>query len=145
MHKTEQPSTRILSVSYDNLLLRMRQMILENAGYIVVSAHGLENSLAQCKQGDFDLFILGHSIPDEDKRKMVEAFQSECPAPIISLTRGSSEQRVDGAGYHIEPDPERLLKLIAEITRKKAKETATETGSRNVLSGSGAEPVANLA
>jgi DNA-binding response OmpR family regulator len=120
MHKTEQPHTRILSVSYDDLLLRMRQMILENEGYIVVSAHGLENSLAQCKKGGFDLFILGHSIPDQDKRKLVETFRSECPAPIISLTRGASEPRVDGAGYHIEPDPERLLKLIAQITHKKA-------------------------
>jgi DNA-binding response OmpR family regulator len=98
----------------------MRQMILENEGYIVVSAHGLENSLAQCKKGGFDLFILGHSIPDQDKRKLVETFRGECQAPIISLTRGASEQRVDGAGYHIEPDPERLLKLIGEITHKKA-------------------------
>jgi CheY-like chemotaxis protein len=120
MPKTEHPNTRILSVSYDDLLLRMRHMILENEGYVVVSAHGLENGLRQCKEGGFDLFILGHSIPDQDKRKMVEAFQSKCPAPIISLTRGASEQRVDGAGYHLEPDPEPLLKLIAEITHHKA-------------------------
>jgi hypothetical protein len=44
----------------------------------------------------------------------------KCPAPIISLTRGASEQRVDGAGYHLDPDPERLLKLTAEITHHKA-------------------------
>jgi DNA-binding response OmpR family regulator len=119
MPKTKRPHIRVLSVSYDDLLLRMRQMILENEGYIVVSAHGLENSLAQCKKGGLDPFILGHSIPDQDKRKLVETFQSECPAPIISLTRGASEQRVDGANCHIDPDPEPLLKLLAQITRKK--------------------------
>lgn len=120
MPKTERRHRRILSVSYDDLLLRMRQMILKNEGYAVVSAYGLENSLAQCKKGGFDLFILGHSIPNQDKRQMVEAFRSECPAPIISLTRGASEQRVDGANYHIDPDPEPLLKLLAEITRNAA-------------------------
>jgi DNA-binding response OmpR family regulator len=120
MPKKQHPHPRILSVSYDDLLLRMRQMILENEGYTVVSAHGLENSLAQCKKGGFDLFILGHSIPDQDKRKLVETFRRECQAPIISLTRGASEQRVDGANYHIDPDPEPLLKLVAEIIRKNA-------------------------
>lgn len=116
---TRHPVTRILSVSYNDLLLRMRQMILENEGYIVVSAHGLEHALAQCKEGSFDLFILGHSIPAHDKRQMVEAFQRECPGPIISLTRGASEQLVDGADYHLDPDPEPLLKLIAEITQER--------------------------
>lgn len=120
MPETEHPDIRVLSVSYDDLLLRMRQIILENEGYIVVSAHGLENGLAQCKKGGFDLFILGHSIPDRDKSQMVETFQRECPGPIISLTRGASEQRVDGADYHIDPDPEPLLKLISEITKKRA-------------------------
>jgi CheY-like chemotaxis protein len=120
MHRTEHSYPRILSVSYDDLLLRTRQMILENEGYTVVSAHGLENSLAQCKKGGFDLFILGHSIPDQDKRQMVEAFRRECPAPIISLTRGASEQRVDGADYHADPEPEVLLKVIVKITPKPA-------------------------
>jgi DNA-binding response OmpR family regulator len=120
MPRIQHSHPRILSVSYDDLLLRMRQMILQNEGYVVVSAHGLENGLRQCNEGGFDVFILGHSIPDQDKRKMVEAFQSERPAPIISLTRGASEQRVDGANYHIDPDPEALLKLLAEITRKNA-------------------------
>jgi DNA-binding response OmpR family regulator len=110
---------RILSVSYDELLLQMRRMILENAGYDVVSAHGLKKSLEECKKGGFDLFILGHSIPNQDKRQMVETFRRKCPSPIISLTRGASEQRVDGADYHIDPDPELMLKLIAETIQKK--------------------------
>lgn len=118
--QTEHPRARILSVSYDALLLRMRHMILENEGYAVLSAHGFENSIEQCKKGEFDLFILGHSIPHEDKFRMVEAFRQACPGPIVSLTRGASEQRVDGADYHIDPDPEPLLKLVAEITQKKA-------------------------
>jgi hypothetical protein len=36
------------------------------------------------------------------------------------INKGASEQRVDGANYHIDPDPEPLLKLVAEITRTNA-------------------------
>lgn len=113
-----QPNTRILSVSYDELLLRMRHMIFQNEGYDVVSAYGLESSLEQCKKGGFHLFVLGHSIPSDDKRKMVEAFRRACPAPIISLQRGASEPWVDEADYHVDPDPEPLLRVVAEVSQK---------------------------
>ena len=113
------PKPRILSVSYDELLLRMRHMILQNESYAVVSTHGFDQSMQQCRKGGFDLFVLGHSIPNQDKRQMVETFRRKCAAPIISLTRGASEQRVDQADFHMEPDPETLLKLISEIVKKK--------------------------
>jgi hypothetical protein len=41
-------------------------------------------------------------------------------AGIISLRRGASEQMVDGADFHIEPDPELLLKLLADIVPPKS-------------------------
>jgi DNA-binding response OmpR family regulator len=119
MHKAEHAKTRILSVSYDELLLRMRQMILENAGYTVVSALGFEKSLEECKKAGFDLFILGHSIPHNEKCKMVEAFREVCAGVIISLQRGASEQRVVTADFHVDSDPEPLLNLIHEIVQSK--------------------------
>ena len=70
------------------------------------------------KQGDFDIFVLGHSIPHSDKHQMVQAFHKASSGTVVSL-RSSGEQPVDGADYHIEPDPEPLLKLISEITRRK--------------------------
>ncbi|MCU1271861.1 MAG: response regulator receiver protein [Acidobacteriaceae bacterium] len=111
---------RILSVSYDQTLLRMRHMLFETQGYEVVSSHGLMSSLEHCEQGSFDLFVLGHSIPDEDKKRLVQAFRKVCPAPIISLRRTVGDQKVDGADYHIETDPEPLLKLVADVIRKRA-------------------------
>ena len=94
-------------------------MILENEGYEVVSAHGFANGTEHCKQGGFDVFILGHSIPYDEKRKMVEIFRQVCPAPIISLRRGASEQMVDGADFHIESDPEPLLKLVDQLVHER--------------------------
>jgi DNA-binding response OmpR family regulator len=111
--------SRILSVSYDEPLLRTRHMLLQREGYQVVSSLGFDNSLEYCKNGGFDIFVLGHSIPHEEKRKLVASFRTQCPGPIISLRRSYGEQPVDGADYQIEPDPEPLLKLISELVSSK--------------------------
>jgi len=107
---------RILSVSYDESLLRTRQMLFQAYGYDVVSSLGFTESLRHCKQSaGFDLFVLGHSIPQSDKLELTETFRRQCNAPIISLRRNAGDQLVDGADYHIETDPEPLLQLIANI------------------------------
>lgn len=106
---------RILSVSYDNPLLRTRHMLLETQGHEVVSSLGFIESLKHCHEGNFDLFLLGHSIPHSDKLQLVKTFRKDCPAPIISLRRNAGEEPVDGADYHIEPDPEPLLELVHKI------------------------------
>jgi CheY-like chemotaxis protein len=106
---------RILSVSYDDPVLRTRRMLLESGGYQVVSSLDLSESLEYCKRGTFHLFLLGHSIPHLDKLQLVTTFRQQCPAPIVSLRRNQGEQLVDGADYHVEPDPELLLMLVRRI------------------------------
>jgi|SRR5579871_4432543 len=104
----------ILSVSYDQALLHTRRLILEAAGYSVVSAFGFTESLDQCKHGGFDLFILGHSIPNSDKEALIKEFRASCPAPIVSLQR-VTEMDVPDADYYIEPKPEDVLALVRQI------------------------------
>jgi DNA-binding response OmpR family regulator len=111
---------RILSVSYDELLLHTRHLLLERDGYDVVSSIGFTESLEHCKRGGFDLFILGHSIPHSDKQELVETFRRVSKAPIISLRRSAGEQLVPGADYHIEPDPEPLLNLASRVLGRDA-------------------------
>jgi DNA-binding response OmpR family regulator len=107
-------SKRILSVSYDVSLLATRRMMLEVKGYSVTSALGFTQSLEHCKAAGFDLFILGHSIPLDDKQALIRNFKENCPAPILSLER-MGEPRVD-SDYHASPDnPEQLLRLVESI------------------------------
>jgi DNA-binding NtrC family response regulator len=110
---------RILSVSYDIPLLRTRHVLLEREGYEVVSTSNLATSLEECKQRTFDIFIVGHSIPRDDKAKVIGAFREVCQAPIISLRRGIADSPVEGADFHIDPDPEPLLNTIAQLVRSK--------------------------
>jgi DNA-binding NtrC family response regulator len=105
---------RILSVSYDASLLATRKMLLELRGYNVSNALGFSKALEHCRAGGFDLFILGHSIPHDDKLALIESFRTYCPAPILSLSR-HGEPFVP-CDFHASPDdPEKFLEVVGNI------------------------------
>ena len=108
-------SKRILSVSYDGVLLATREMLLEQRGYSVVSALGFTDSVKHCQSKDhFDLFILGHSIPDNDKLHLMKTFREHCAGPIVSLER-PGEEHVP-SDFHASPDnPEQFLQVVDDI------------------------------
>ena len=107
-------SKHILSVSYDESLLATRQLLLAYRGYSVISALGFTDAIEQCKTSNFDLFILGHSVPISDKNELIRTFRQYCSAPILSLDR-AGESRVD-SDFHVAPnDPEQFLKKVAEV------------------------------
>ena len=107
-------SKRILSISYDPVLLATRKMLLEQRGYAVTSALGFTDAAEQCQSSHFDLFILGHSIPDKDKLNLIQTFRDNCPAPIVSLERiGEKQVPCD---FHASPDdPEKFVKVVDDI------------------------------
>jgi DNA-binding NtrC family response regulator len=107
-------SNRILSVSYDVSLLATRKMLLEQRGYSVTNALGFSQATAHCETGNFDLFILGHSIPHDDKLQLIETFRANCRAPILSLER-HGEDFVD-CDFHASPDdPENFIEVVENI------------------------------
>ena len=113
-------SKNILSVSYHPELLVTRHMLLEREGYNVTSALGFTQSIAKCSQGDFHLFILGHSIPQADKGKLIKAFRISSAGPVLSLAR-LGEPPVEAADYEMPMDgPAEFLTMVARILQKKS-------------------------
>ena len=106
---------RILSVSYDESLLKTRQLMLEQCGYEVISALGFTDSLQQCTAGGaFDMFVLGHSIPLRDKQALVGAFRKSCRGTVVALERPGEDLASTGADLHADPgDPAGMLELIS--------------------------------
>lgn len=108
---------RILSVSYDESLLKTREMLLQRQGYAVTSALGYIDAIQLCAPPQFDLLILGHSIPDNDKRQLMRAFRAVDPAPILALRR-HGEVVPDDADAHVYPDDiGALLETVDTILR----------------------------
>jgi CheY-like chemotaxis protein len=125
---------RILSVSYDEELLYTRRLLLESRGYSVTSALELKESLYWCKQGGFDIFILGHSIPETHKQALIESFRASCRGTIISLNCGTDPE-VKGADYYIDTNPEGVLNHVAEIlSTAKPKRAQSATANSQISS-----------
>ncbi len=109
---------RILSVSYDETLLRTRELLLKSAGHKPTSALQHKEAMAACQQTGFDLVIIGHSIAKADKLEIIECFRRSNPrARVIALTRGS-EPRLREVDHYINPgDPEELLRAIGRVLK----------------------------
>lgn len=107
---------RILSISYDGPLLVTRQMLLQAYGYEVTSAEGFAEALEHCNEGEqFDLVIMGHSIPLKDKRQIIVHIRKCGPVPVLSLLR-SGEAPLPEANASVEPnDPKKLVAAVRQL------------------------------
>ena len=106
---------RILSISYEESIMKTRQYIFEQAGFDVVSALGFSDALAQCKDGKFDVVVLGHTLPPQDKTALVSALRDKCHCPIVSIRRPGQGKHPD-AEYSVDAaeGPEAMLVVIRE-------------------------------
>jgi DNA-binding response OmpR family regulator len=117
---------RILSISYDVSLLLTRKYLLEQAGFEVVSAEGFVEAMEACDAGvrQFDLIVVGHTIPRKDKEKIIAHIRQQCSAPILALLK-SYEGAVNGADRSVEASsPNILLATVREML-----EASTPNGS----------------
>ncbi|HKV94662.1 MAG TPA: response regulator [Candidatus Angelobacter sp.] len=108
---------RILSISYDPSLLTTRHWILEQAGYEVLSALGFAEALEACQtRHDFDLVLMGHSMPQKDKMALFDALKQNCEAPLLSILR-HGDSPIPHATYAVEANdgPEALLEAVKKV------------------------------
>jgi DNA-binding response OmpR family regulator len=108
---------RILSISYDRSLLWTRQLLLEQLGYQVFSAEGFAQAweAAENRSNRFDLIILGHSIPSNDKKVIVTHLRDSCDCPILALLR-PYESAVSEAAMSIDAgDPNAFLIAVRKM------------------------------
>lgn len=118
------PGEKILVVSYDRALLRTRMMLLRSAGYQVLMADSLAASIEACRTINFDLVIIGHSIPREDQTELSATLRQECPGvPVLLIIRSELEPG-PAAIEHIvnaQDGPGVLLHTVNSILRPQGK------------------------
>ena len=105
---------RILSISFDTELLLTRQLLLEHSGYDVISAADYQEAV-ECGKGNFDLVVLGHSIPQPVKRNLIaELRKGGCDAPVLGLLR-PDDFPIAEVTRSIQADPALLLAAVSEM------------------------------
>jgi len=107
---------RILSLSADPELGKLRAMVLQQAGYAVVWPSSKAEADALLRENNFDVLVMGHTISGQSSREFAEIFRANNPngkivvimAATYSLVKADRTVRsIDG--------PEALLGAIEEL------------------------------
>lgn len=115
------PVALILSVGHEPMLLDTRSLILRAAGYLVESALSIKQAINHLRTGDFDVVVVCHSIPSQERDRLVCLVRaSGSTIPVISVVRMSaSDHHSEGfADATVESDPKKLLLGIQEALYK---------------------------
>jgi CheY-like chemotaxis protein len=67
----------ILVLGYDERLLETRRMVLERAGFQVLTAHQMEQAKEVTVTSDVDLLLLCHTLSDRDVRNVASYVREE--------------------------------------------------------------------
>jgi hypothetical protein len=93
---------RILSISYNEALLKTRELLLKKSGFEVTSALGFAEALEQCQSSpEVDLILLGHSMPPKDMTALIRALRPKCNAPVLSI-RVHGDQPLPESNYSVD-------------------------------------------
>jgi DNA-binding NtrC family response regulator len=109
-------TVRILSISNDQHLARSRQLVLESQEFDVESFTS-QKALIECQGKSFDVAILGHTVPDDEKRMLVDELRRLCPGiKVIGLLQFGEvpDPAWDGA-RRIDDGPSALLEAVRSV------------------------------
>ena len=106
--------TVVLAVGLDPWMLMAQDSLWRSEGYIVIPAQSVRDAFDHFKAGDFDLVLLGHSIPLENKERLTSLIRV-CGdyTPVVSIA-GSGDDYHIFADATLTNDPRGLLKGIKE-------------------------------
>jgi len=94
----------------------MREMLFSSAGYRVCSVLSTSAAVKQSESGVFDLIVIGHSIPLNERRFLLHELRGRCTTPTLVLYR-LGEARMAGADHVFDAaeGPDVLLETIHNI------------------------------
>jgi DNA-binding NtrC family response regulator len=118
------PLTVVLAVGLDSSLLAAQNSVWQSAGYFVTSTGSIREAIGHIRDGDFDLVLLGHSIPTDSRERLtflIRAIGSR--TPVVSVTDSSTGCDLF-ADATIRNEPSNLLQSIGELMAERVKSPA---------------------
>lgn len=107
----------ILAVGDDPTILSTRCSILRSAGYIVMPASSVSESIDLFRNGDFDLMLLCHSIPVEHRNRLIRAVRSTgSHIPIYAVASASGDFQAGLANGTVSSRPRDLIDELEALT-----------------------------
>src|SRR3954471_7317958 len=106
------PRNAILSAGRDRPLLYTRNRVLEEAGYSVTPATTSAETVERFFTGDFDLVVLCHSIPIEERERIAMLVHNHSPSTPVIVLADMASRRYSFGDITVESDAGSLLESL---------------------------------
>lgn len=108
------PITVVLAIGFDPWLFQIERTVSQSAGYFVTPANSVSEGIERFESGDFDLVLLGPSIPAESRDQLTHMIRaSGSRIPVVCMNDATSHG--DDFGHAaIKNEPHTLLQNIRE-------------------------------
>lgn len=111
------PTIVILAVCLDPSFPAAQGAIWRSASFIFLAANSVKEAIVHFKAGDFDLVLLGHSIPVDARERLTFLIRSTgSQVPVVSVA-GSPGHHDSFADATIEQDSSELLTGLGELLK----------------------------
>jgi|tagenome__1003787_1003787.scaffolds.fasta_scaffold20787077_2 CheY-like chemotaxis protein len=109
----------VLSVGKNPLLLRTRKEILTRLGCSVTTVMDNAEFVDQFFGGDFDLIVLCHTVPLEERQNILRLVKKHRPSmPAVVVSNYSDDNvmvKPDPSGITVAPEPDGLVRVVQGI------------------------------
>jgi len=123
----------ILAIGVDSSLLETQSSAWKSSGFIVTFAWSIKDAITHFRYGDFDLVLLGHSLPAESRERLtslIRASGSQVPVVLIGDCSSACDRFAEAT---FKVDPTRILEEIEELMVSQAmRPTSRANMSRSV-------------
>ena len=110
---------RVLSIEYSIPYLVKRHVTLRHADIPVESASTLREVTALLRLGDFDVAVLGHTIPEAERTRIANTLLETKPNIRIVMMYSGSIERADHADAVLSVEGEQhLVPTIRSLTAR---------------------------
>jgi CheY-like chemotaxis protein len=105
----------VLSAGTDSVLLTTRSEILIRLGCTVAAARNSEELVHCIFNGDFDLFVLCHSIPFTKRREALQFLKENRPLTPVLVVLTTVTDSLPTHGMAVESHPKALVEAVLRL------------------------------